>query len=837
MGAPCDHATIPGANTLLSNENRSTGEGAVTHFQEIFIMLLWLLTCLVGINASPEGQLIEPFDYRTAAAARQVWRDHADRGTSQPVEVVADEGRSVLELPVPFAAQPQLNRVYIDRDVQLDLAAVGEVGLELMSTAPEASGRISLYFRSGEGWYAGGKGLEAKGWQMLRFSKAAFVVEGRPVGWHQIDGIRIAVWRESSADFKVRFRALRAIQHDVAMIIPSARAQSELRSALQTAEDVGEMLAELGLGSDAIEDEAIVNGALGNRRVAILAHNPDLSDAAIDALLRFVAQGGKVLVCYQLPTKLGTALGFAEPTYVRPSRSGELAEVRFDAPDIAGLPASMRQASWNITRAKPAAFNARVIAQWYDDAGQATGQPALLLSDRGAFFSHIILLQDRDKKKQMLAAVLGHLAPSLWKDMADSAMAANGRVGHLEDYVSLVEFLKASNSQEVAAHLAEAQKTQALASEKQKAQQFAEVVQLAGAVHEQLVQAYVLAQPSKPVEGRACWDHAGTGAYAGDWDRTAKELAENGFNMVLPNMLWGGVAHYPSDVLPRSQTFEKHGDQIAQCVAAAKKYGLQVHVWKVNWNLSTAPQEFIDKIRREQRNQVSVQGEAENWLCPSHPENFRLELESMLEVARKYDVDGLHFDYIRYPDQDKCYCDGCRSRFEQQTGTKVSKWPADCYSGSLRDKYAQWRCDQITRLVKAVHDEAKKIRPEIAISAAVFGAYPSCRESVGQDWPEWIKSGYLDFVCPMDYTQSDLSFIGLVTNQLKLVDGRIPVYPGIGQWRLTDDRTVGQIFHARQLGAAGFTMFELSRDSITSAVPAIGRGAGKEKAVPPHARQ
>ncbi len=86
----------------------------------------------------------------------------------------------------------------------------------------------------------------------------------------------------------------------------------------------------------------------------------------------------------------------------------------------------------------------------------------------------------------------------------------------------------------------------------------------------------------------------------------------------------------------------------------------------------------------------------------------------------------------------------------------------------------------------------------------------------------------------MDYSQSDLGFVGLVTNQLKLVDGRIPLYPGIGQWRLSDDRTVGQIFLARQLGAAGFTMFDLSRDSITSAVPAIGRGAGKEKAVPPH---
>ena len=35
---------------------------------------------------------------------------------------------------------------------------------------------------------------------------------------------------------------------------------------------------------------------------------------------------------------------------------------------------------------------------------------------------------------------------------------------------------------------------------------------------------------------------------------------------------------------------------------------------------------------------------------PLHPQNFQLELDSMLEVARKYPVDGLHFDYIRYPD-------------------------------------------------------------------------------------------------------------------------------------------------------------------------------------------
>jgi uncharacterized lipoprotein YddW (UPF0748 family) len=305
--------------------------------------------------------------------------------------------------------------------------------------------------------------------------------------------------------------------------------------------------------------------------------------------------------------------------------------------------------------------------------------------------------------------------------------------------------------------------------------------------------------------------------------------------MVLPNMLWGGRAHYPSDVLPRSRTYRQYGDQIEQCVAACREYDLEVHVWKVNWNLSGAPVEFVEQIRAEDRHQVSVDGTSHDWLCPSHPANQQLELASMLEVAQKYEVDGLHFDYIRYPDRTKCYCDGCRQRFENHVGVRVTNWPTDCFSGSLRDQYARWRCQQITKLVRAVHQQAKKIRPELKISAAVFAAYPSCRESVAQEWPEWIKAGYLDFVCPMDYTQSDQHFIELVNSQLDLVADRIPIYPGIGQWRLTKDRTVGQIHLARELGANGFTMFDLTSESIRTAVPAVGQGVGTLKTTPPHA--
>ena len=126
--------------------------------------------------------------------------------------------------------------------------------------------------------------------------------------------------------------------------------------------------------------------------------------------------------------------------------------------------------------------------------------------------------------------------------------------------------------------------------------------------------------------------------------------------------------------------------------------------------------------------------------------------------------------------------------------------------------------------------EAKKIRPGLKISAAVFGSYPDCRQSVAQDWPAWVKAGYLDFVCPMDYTTSDKEFAALVRNQVKLIEGRVPLYPGIGATAtgisMTADRVVGQIHHARQLGAAGFTIFNFDAGTAASIVPGVGSGVG-----------
>ncbi len=95
-----------------------------------------------------------------------------------------------------------------------------------------------------------------------------------------------------------------------------------------------------------------------------------------------------------------------------------------------------------------------------------------------------------------------------------------------------------------------------------------------------------------------------------------------------------------------------------------------------------------------------------------------------------------------------------------------------------------FRRTQITTVVAAVAEQARKIRPGIKISAAVFRNWPTDRDSIGQDWKIWCDRGYLDFVCPMDYIPDTAQFMDRVTHQVNWVDGRVPLYIGIGAWQI-----------------------------------------------------
>ena len=632
-------------------------------------------------------------------------------------------------------------------------------------------------------------------------------------------------------------------QAEIAIVLPTAISgvsDGDVQYARSVAKRFSQMLSMIGFGSDTLEESSLSKTQLKSLKLIVLPLNSVVSTQTTRLLQNFVADGGKLFVTYSLADTVAPLLGLRQKDWLKAESPGQFASIQLNAPEISNLPTSIRQTSWNITVAAPTTPQTKVIGHWHNIAGESTGSPALFLGEAGVFFSHIFLPDDILTKTRMLAALLGHLVPEFRRPLANRAIEMMTTVGHTDGLKSLAVFVRESRVSEAVDALEAGKRLMEKAHAEYSSKDYNAALTTARASREAFSKAYFLSQRSIEIEGRAVWNHSGLGAYPGDWNRSAKELAAAGVNIILPNMAWAGVAHYASRILPQSKTFTQYGDQLTQCVTAARTYGLEVHVWKITWNLEGAPKAFVEKMRKDGRTQVSATGKPLNWLCPSHPKNVQLELESMLEIVANYDIDGIHLDYIRYPGSHACYCEECRTRFTLATRQQIDEWPAAVLPkrGTYSDTYTEWRSQQITRLVRLLHKRLREVNPDLKLSTAVFGGYPACVTSIGQDWIAWAQAGYVDFICPMNYTEDTNYFTALLANQLALMPKGVAIYPGIGATAtnslLTPDAVVEQIYRSRALGASGWTIFDYSLDISETALPALGMGVGKRKAIPPH---
>ena len=632
-------------------------------------------------------------------------------------------------------------------------------------------------------------------------------------------------------------------QTQIAIVLPSVTSRvpaGDVQYARSVAKRFNRMLGILGFTADTIEESLLSKAQLKPFKLIVLPLNVAVSTQTTSLLKKFVADGGKLFVTYNLADTVAPLLGLQQTDWLKEESPGQFASIELNTPEIPDMPTSIRQASWNITVAAPTTPQTKVIGYWHNMAGESTGLPALFMGKGGVFFSHIFLPDDSLTKARFLAALLGHLVPEFRRPLAKRAIETMTTVGHTDGLEALTTFVRESGVPEAEPALETGKRLMAKARAEYNSKTYNAAITTARASRESFSKAYFLSHISPETEGRAVWNHSGLGAYPSDWDSSAKELAEAGVNMILPNMAWAGVAHYSSKILPQSKTFTRYGDQLAQCVAAARKYDLEVHVWKITWNLEGAPKGFVEKMRKDGRTQVSATGKPLNWLCPSHPKNVQLELESILEIVTNYDVDGIHLDYIRYPGSHACYCEECRKRFTLATRQQIDEWPNAVLpkTGKYGDKYIEWRSQQITRLVRLLHKRLEETNPDIKLSTAVFGSYPACVTSIGQDWIAWAKAGYVDFVCPMNYTEDTNYFTELLADQLALMPKGVAIYPGIGATAtnslLTPDAVVEQIYLSRFFGASGWTIFDYSLDISETVLPALKMGVTKSKAQPSH---
>ena len=205
------------------------------------------------------------------------------------------------------------------------------------------------------------------------------------------------------------------------------------------------------------------------------------------------------------------------------------------------------------------------------------------------FLAMFFLPDDIQTKTQLLAVLIGHMIPEFQHAIAKRELDALTTIGHISNLDYLSKFVGYGGVSEAKQALHSGKTLSIQAQTDYNIKKYHASMTTSRQSRKELAKAYNLSHLSDTTEGRAVWNHSGLGAYPGDWERSAKELAAAGINMILPNMAWGGIAHYDSSVLPQSSKFTQYGDQIQQCVKASRKYNLEVHIWKITWNLEGAP--------------------------------------------------------------------------------------------------------------------------------------------------------------------------------------------------------------------------------------------------------
>ena len=337
-----------------------------------------------------------------------------------------------------------------------------------------------------------------------------------------------------------------------------------------------------------------------------------------------------------------------------------------------------------------------------------------------------------------------------------------------------------------------------------------------------------------------------------------------GFNTLLVQVRGRGDAYYDARWEPRAPalTDEPGFDPLATTIREAHARGIAVHAW-VNTHLvwsgrarpadpahlvnahprwlavpralatrlfamDPADPRYTDALLRYAAEHAStVEG---LFSSPSDPEVQEHVFDIWMDLADHYDLDGIHFDYIRFPSADFDYSRGALDRFREHVAGEVAperraaldaayRTDPFAYTDALPDAWDAFRRAQITDLVARIHGAVKAQRPPLVVSAAVFADREDAHDNRFQDWPAWLERGIVDVVVPMAYTTEDDRFTREMEGATAAAGRRDRLWAGIGAWLNGYDRTVAKIDIARRLGAGGVILF--SYDWAAREAPAV----------------
>ncbi len=272
----------------------------------------------------------------------------------------------------------------------------------------------------------------------------------------------------------------------------------------------------------------------------------------------------------------------------------------------------------------------------------------------------------------------------------------------------------------------------------------------------------------------------------------------------------GGRIYYPSKLFPQAVApNSKEFDVLGTMVQEAHQRGMKVHAWLTDFLESETSYAYRTHPEWAQLNPEGKTTSSETlggnrpysfvWMCPARRPGYvdQYLLPLIREIVTRYEVDGIHHDYVRYPGDVNpdgyCFCDYCLEhifthhhlvyesepheapldrflpRVDADLGREYTPKPPRWDQWTRREKanfllsgryaydsaqdmsyfFYTYRTDAIQEFVREVYDLVKSIRPSVAISAAVFKNPQTSGRFIGQRWTDWTES--VDQFMPMTY--------------------------------------------------------------------------------------
>ena len=185
------------------------------------------------------------------------------------------------------------------------------------------------------------------------------------------------------------------------------------------------------------------------------------------------------------------------------------------------------------------------------------------------------------------------------------------------------------------------------------------------------------------------------------------------------------------------------------------------------------------------------------FLSPTVPDVRSHTLRVVKEIVSNYEVDGLHLDYVRFPDSTYSYDEVSKSAYRSYA-------PYAPHGMT----YALWRTMNLTELVGDIKTAVGEARPHALVSATMRRDAIEAIEYFLQDGLDWVRRGHVDLLIPMIYTTS-MDLYEKSVREYSLLVGEDKVIAGIGAYMESFDEMTftGQVQIARSYGLKGISVF------------------------------